>query len=66
MTGRPRTFCWISRNGVPFPQIIFDDPRVGCENTAPIPGTEIKLAPDDTRPLDQLATDYPAPKTETV
>jgi hypothetical protein len=60
---RPRTFCWVSRNGVPFPQTIFDDPRVGCEHTVPMPGTEIKLEPDDTRTLDRLAADYPAPTT---
>ncbi|CAN7381922.1 hypothetical protein LJR220_003398 [Bradyrhizobium sp. LjRoot220] len=60
--GRPRTFLWITRNGIPFPQIVFDDPRVGCDGMTPIPGTEIKLDPSDTRGLGNLAFDYPAPK----
>lgn len=58
---RPRTFCWVSRNGVPFPQIVFDDPRVGCAGSAPI--AEHKLDPSDARTLDQLAKTYPAPIT---
>lgn len=58
---RPRTFLWANRNGVPFPQIVFE-PRVGCAELPVIKGTEIKLDPDDTRTLDQLAADYPAPK----
>lgn len=61
---RPRTFLWISRNGVPFPQIVFDDPRVGCEGLTPIAG--IKLDPDDNRTLDQLAADHPAPATAEI
>lgn len=63
---RPRTFLWISRNGIPFPQIIFEDPRVGCEGLTPIAGTEIKLDPSDTRTLTQLAAVYRALKMETV
>lgn len=56
---RPRTFCWVSRNGVPFPQIIFDDPRVGCAGLTII--VEHKLEPDDRRTLDDLAAALPAP-----
>jgi hypothetical protein len=58
---RPRTFVWVSRNGVPFPQIWFDDPRVGCAAEAPMPGTDRKLDPSDNRSLEQLAADHPAP-----
>lgn len=61
MTDRPRTFLWVNRNGVPFPQIVLDDPRVGCADLPVIPGASIKLEPDDTRSLDQLAAAYPAP-----
>lgn len=60
LSARPRTFLWITRNGVPFPHIVFDDPRVGCEGMTLIKGTERKLHPDDGRPLSQLALDYPA------
>lgn len=58
---RPRTFVWVTLNGVLFPQIIFDDPRVGCEGLPIVKGTERKLDPTDTRPLDWLAAVYPAP-----
>jgi hypothetical protein len=63
---RPRSFCWVSRSGIPFPQLIYDDPRVGCEGLAIIAGTEIKLEPDDQRTFDQLVADHPAPKVETI
>ena len=66
MTGRPRTFCWVSRNGAAFPQILFDDPRVGCAELPIISKTERQIHPDDGRPLDVLAADYPAPATETT
>lgn len=62
MTGRPRTFLWHSVLGKPFPMIVFEDPRVGCASLVPIAGTERKLDPSDTRSLDRLARDYPAPK----
>ena len=65
LDNRPRTFCWVSRNGVSFPQIIFE-PRVGCEGLTVMPGTEIKLDPSDTRSLDKLAKNYPAPISETI
>lgn len=58
---RPRTFLWVSRNGIPFPQIVFEDPRVGCEGLTPIPGSERSLDPADARSLDDLASAYPAP-----
>lgn len=61
---RPRTFCWVQSLRGPAPQIIFE-PRVGCASTTILPGASIKLDPADTRTLDQLAADYPAPK-ETV
>jgi hypothetical protein len=61
---RPRSFLWVSRNGVPFPQIVYDDPRVGCEGLAIVPGTERKLDPSEHYVgLDTLATKYPAPET---
>lgn len=57
---RPRTFCWVSRNGVPFPQVIFDDPRVGCENLRAL--AERRLQPSEFElSLDQLAAKYPPP-----
>ena len=65
MSERHRTFLWVRRNGMPFPQIVFE-PRVGCADLPVIKGTEIKLEPDDKRPLDWLAAVYPAPKLETV
>ena len=58
---RPRSFVWVERNGLRFPQIIFNDPRVGCERLPIVKGTERKLEPSDTRSLNQLAADYPAP-----
>jgi hypothetical protein len=46
------------------PLIVYE-PRVGCAGLIPIPNTELKLDPDDTRTLDQLAADYPAPVVTT-
>lgn len=63
---RPRTFLWHSVLGIPFPMIVFDDPRVGCADLVPMRGTEIKLDPDDKRTLTHLAADHPAPILETV
>lgn len=59
---RPRSFCWMPGLRGPAPQIVFDDPRVGGIK----PLAEIKIEPGDTRSLDQLARDYPVPKTEMV
>lgn len=56
---RPRTFAWVWGTRGPAPYIIFDDPRVGCEHLNILASR--KLDPTDTRSLDQLAHDYPAP-----
>ncbi|QOZ25335.1 hypothetical protein [Bradyrhizobium sp. CCBAU 51753] len=61
---RPRTFCWIGGVRGPAPQILFDDPRVGCEGLQIL--ASIRLEPTDTRSLDQLARDCPAPSVETI
>jgi len=59
---RPRTFCWVSRNGVPFPQIIFE-PRVGCQDLPIVASTERKLEPAEyPLGLNALALKYPAPE----
>jgi len=59
---RPRTFCYVSRNGVPFPQILFE-PRVGCEGLPIVASTERKLEPAEYQMgLDTLAKKYPAPE----
>lgn len=63
---RPRSFLWHSVLGIAFPMIVYEDPRVGCAGLVPISGTERRLHQDDTRTLDQLAADYPAPKLETA
>ncbi|MCC8967895.1 hypothetical protein H8A95_37700 [Bradyrhizobium sp. Pear76] len=57
---RPRTFCWVWGLNGPAPQVLFDDPRVGCEGLTILAST--KLEPTDTRSLTQLARDYPAPQ----
>ena len=64
MTERPRSFCWVQYPRGPCPQIIYDDPRVGCEGLTIL--AETRLEPGDTRSLDQLAAAYPAPKMEEV
>ena len=56
---RPRTFCWVVGLRGPEPQILFDDPRVGCEGVQVL--AERKLDPADARSLNQLAADYPVP-----
>jgi hypothetical protein len=53
---RPRTFCWVEGLRGPTPQIIFEDPRVGCEGLKIL--SSHKLHPADTRSLDQLAIDH--------
>lgn len=59
---RPRTFCYVSRNGVPFPQIIFE-PRVGCHGLPIMASTERKLEPAEYHMLlGDLAKKYPAPE----
>lgn len=59
---RPRTFCYVSRNGVPFPQIIFE-PRVGCEGLPIVATTERKLdAAEYHLGLNDLALKYPCPE----
>jgi hypothetical protein len=59
---RPRTFCWVSRNGVPFPQILFE-PRVGCQDLPIVASTERKLQPAEyALTLTQLVERYPAPE----
>ncbi|MCC8949312.1 hypothetical protein H8A97_30475 [Bradyrhizobium sp. Arg62] len=61
MTGnRPRTFCWVTGVAGPAPQVVYDDPRVGCEGLQILAST--RLEPTDTRSLTQLACDYPAPQ----
>ena len=56
----PRSFAWVARNGLLFPQIIYEDPRVGCEGLAPV--SERQLLPGEHHlTLDQLAAKYPAP-----
>lgn len=58
--GRPRTFVWMYRNGVMYPQIWFDDPRVGCADHTPVADRQLK--PDEfVLSLDDLARKYPAP-----
>lgn len=59
MTGRPRTFCWVTGVAGPAPQLLYDDPRVGCDGLYIL--ASHKLEPTDTRSLTQLARDYPAP-----
>lgn len=59
MTARAKSFCWVAGLNGPAPQIVFDDPRVGCEDLRIL--AEIKLDPEDMRSLTQLATAYPAP-----
>jgi len=56
--GRPRTLCWGARG--PQPQIVFDDPRIGCEGLTIL--SQQKLDPADRGSFDQLAAAYPAPE----
>ena len=56
---RPRSFLWVIGPAGPCPQIVFDDPRTGCGGLQII--RDEKLPIDDTRSLDELAADYPAP-----
>lgn len=57
---RPRSFAWVSGNGRPSPQLIYNDPRIGCEGLMII--VERRLSDDECRlTLDQLAAKYPAP-----
>lgn len=65
-TERPRTFCWIAGLRGPEPQLLFDDPRVGCERLPVIPGSAVKLDPADGRSLDALMRAYPAPAVEKI
>lgn len=59
---RPRSFLWVRQiYGRPMPSIVFNDPRCGFDGLRIIEGSEIKLDPDDTRTLSQLAADHPAP-----
>ena len=62
MIHRPPTFCWVWGARHPFPQIIFDDPRVGCESLRIIAGSERKLSQADGRSLEELAAEYPPPE----
>ena len=62
MIHRPRTFCWVWGARHPFPQIIFEDPRIGCASLKILPGSERKLSLDDGRSLDELAAEYPPPE----
>jgi hypothetical protein len=62
---RPRTFCYVSRNGIPFPQIIYGDrkDRVGCEGLPIVATTERKLeAAEYHLGLNDLALKYPCPE----
>ena len=61
MTDRLRTFVWAWGLRGPQPQILFE-PRVGCEATRIL--VERKLDPADTRSLNELARDYPAPEID--
>jgi len=57
----PRSFVWLSRNGNLFPQIVFEEPRVGCEGMRLV--AERKLSADEyALTLDQLIKKYPAPE----
>lgn len=57
---RPRFFAWVSGNGRPSPQLIYDDPRVGCEGLMII--VQRRLTDDEHHlTLEQLAAKYPAP-----
>lgn len=58
---RPRSFAWVWGLRGPEPQILFDDPRVGCREGIVILA-QTKLNPNDTRGLDELAAAYPAPE----
>jgi hypothetical protein len=56
---RPRSFAWIKYHGQYFPQIVFDNPRVGPPMT---PVFEVLLQPEEyALTLDQLVQKYPAP-----
>lgn len=59
---RPRSFLWVETSCGPAPQIVFNDPRVGCDDLTII--SEKKLEPGDTRSLDDLIKTFPAPSTE--
>lgn len=63
---RPHTFCWVWGAREPWPQVIFDDSRVGCDGLKIIPGSERKLSADDGRSLDELSAAYPAPEINDV
>lgn len=55
---RPRSFAWVeNRTGDPTPQIVYDDPRVGCEEPKILKAH--KLEPGDTRTIAQLAEAFP-------
>jgi hypothetical protein len=60
---RPRTFVWVLYPRGPSPQIVFDDPRVGCADLTIL--GEWKIDPADTRTLEQLAAACPPP-SETI
>lgn len=64
IAARPRSFCWVAGVAGPEPQVVFEDPRVGCASITFLAST--KLESTDTRSLTQLARDYPAPSQETV
>lgn len=57
---RPRTFVWMYRNGAMFPQIWFDDPRVGCADHTPAADRPLEPSEYDLS-LDELARKYPPP-----
>lgn len=58
--GRTRSFAWVSDNGRPSPQLIYDDPRVGCEGLMII--VQRRLTDDEHHlTLEQLTAKYPAP-----
>lgn len=59
MTSR-RSFAWVASITGPTPQIIFEDPRVGCEGLTIL--AENPIEPDAPSSLAQLAARFPAPQ----